>query len=356
MIKTWIEVLSTGNLPDGKRMDLVSKWLIVTRAFSFLLSLTSVTIGGLLAAIDGFFHPLTWILTLVGVVLAQAASNMLNDLYDTRQGIDANDYPRLKYAPHPLVNGLVSLRGLIVAVVLCILPGAVIALYLIHRQGWEVGIFVAAGILVSFGYVAPPVKLKQRGLGELVQILAWGPVITGGTYYVVTGQLPLKVWVASLPFGIAVATALMAKYIDRVEIDRTRWILTLPVLLGERRAKRLAQILVWTFYLLVTGLVAAGWLPWAALLVLLSLPRAGRFLAALYKPFPENEGEAFLQAEGVFSEYVRIKTAPETPLRNSLIGSFWYMTWGDWWRRLVGVLFVVGLFFGVVEKELSSLL
>ncbi len=355
MIHTWIDVLCTCNMPNGKRMDPVSKWLIITRAFSFHLSLTSVAVGGLLAALDGFFHPLFWILTATGVVLAQGASNMLNDLFDTRQGIDTEDYPRLKYAPHPLGHRLVSLEGLILAIVLCILPGVVIALYLSLQCGWGVWGFVLAGVIASFGYVAPPAKLKQRGLGELVQVIAWGPVITGGTYFIMAGEVPLKVWLASLPFGIAVATALMAKYIDKLEKDRTRWVLTLPVILGESRAKRFAQILVWTFYLLVTGLVSAGQLPWAVLLVLFSLPRAARFLAALHRPLPGSMREAFSLAEGVVPEHVKAKVDPEASLEGSLVGSFWYTNWGDWWRRLVGVMLVVGLLLGVVVKEISSL-
>lgn len=355
MIRTWLEVLCTCNLPDGKRMDPVSKWLIVTRSFSFYISLTSVAIGGLLAALAGFFHPMRWILVALGMILAQAANNMINDLFDTLQGIDTEDYPRLQYAPHPLQHGLVGRGVLVAAIVLCCLSGAAIALVLTLHSGWAVMAFVAAGILMSFLYVAPPFKLKQRGLGEITHLIAWGPVVIGGTYYVMAGAVPLKVWLASIPYGIAVATGLMAKYVDKSDRDLTRWVLTLPVLLGEERARHLTQLLVWAFYLLVTGLVFAGDLPWPALLVLVSLPRAVRFLAALHTPWPGRVHEALSLAGDVIPEYIKTRLHGAESLESSAVWPYWYTAWGDWWKRLVGVLFVLGLLFGLVINLLINL-
>ena len=355
MIRTWLEVLCTCNLPDGKRMDPVSKWLIVTRSFSFYVSLTSVAIGGLLAALAGFFHPLRWILVALGMLLAQAASNMINDLFDTLQGIDTADYHRLQYAPHPLQHGLVSRNVLVAAIVFCCLPGAGIALYFSLHCGWAVMAFVSAGILISFLYVAPPFKLKQRGLGEIAHLVAWGPLVIGGTYYVMAGTVPLKVWLASLPYGIAVATGLMAKYIDKSDRDMTRWVLTLPVLLGERTARHLTQLMVWGFYLLVTGLVSAGALTWAALLVLVSLPRAARFLGALHTSFPESAREALSLAGDVIPGHIGARLQQSESLESSTVWPYWYMAWGDWWKRLVGVLFALGLLLGVVVNFFTDL-
>ena len=51
----WIEVLRTGNLSPDKEMDTVSKWLIITRACVFVMTILSGLLGGMLAIIDGYF-------------------------------------------------------------------------------------------------------------------------------------------------------------------------------------------------------------------------------------------------------------------------------------------------------------
>lgn len=52
----------------------------------------------------------------------------------------------------------------------------------------------------SFFYVAPPIKLKQRGLGEPGAFLVLGPLMVGGTCFEMVGSLPTPgVWLATIP-------------------------------------------------------------------------------------------------------------------------------------------------------------
>lgn len=48
--RNWIEVMRSGGLPEGRRVDPASRWLILTRASVLPMTLTSGLIGGLLAA------------------------------------------------------------------------------------------------------------------------------------------------------------------------------------------------------------------------------------------------------------------------------------------------------------------
>ena len=355
MIKSWMEVLSTGNPPSGKPLDPVSRWLVVTRSFSFYQSLLAGAIGGLLAALDGFLDPLLWVLCALGLLLAQAVNNMFNDLLDTRQGIDTEGYPRLRYAPHPLCHGLVSQGRLVLALLVCSLAGAVVGVFLVLDRGWGVLAFPAAGLLAMVCAVAPPLKLKQRGLCEPVNLVVWGPVMIGGTYFVMAGGLPARIWLASLPYGIAVTVGLMAKYLDRMEMDRLRWVLTWPVLLGETRSRRVTQFLVWAFYLLVAALTASGVYPWPAALVFVSLPGAGRLLAALEAPAPSRTDELLSRGERVVPEHARLRMMVARAPGDPPDWPFWYGAWGDWWKRLAGVLLVLGLLAGLLVRWFANL-
>ena len=46
-------------------------------------------------------------LAVVGLVLAHAANNLINDYFDMTGGVDTEGYVRALYAPHPVLSGWV---------------------------------------------------------------------------------------------------------------------------------------------------------------------------------------------------------------------------------------------------------
>src|SRR4029077_18310153 len=104
-LRTWRTVFNTANLPEGRTVppDAVSKWLVITRAAVFSMTVTSGLIGGLLAVgAQQLTHAVTvnWgllVLAIVGLVVAHAANNMINDYFDLEGGIDTDDYVRALY-------------------------------------------------------------------------------------------------------------------------------------------------------------------------------------------------------------------------------------------------------------------
>jgi 1,4-dihydroxy-2-naphthoate octaprenyltransferase len=116
----------------------------------------------------------------------------------------------------------------------------------------------------------------------------------GGTYFVATGTIPGWVWVASLPYAILVTTVLFGKHIDKIVPDAALGIRTLPVILGERRARVVASALMIAFYPLVIGSALVGWIgPWV-LIVVLALPRLIQSLQQFARPKPESPPEGVI--------------------------------------------------------------
>jgi len=104
---TWRYVMNHANMPPGVEMDAISKWLVVTRAAVFSMTATSGLIGGLLA-ISTVGATVNWFylaLSVIGLVVAHAANNMINDYFDLEGGVDTDDYVRALYAPHPILSG-----------------------------------------------------------------------------------------------------------------------------------------------------------------------------------------------------------------------------------------------------------
>ena len=302
-------------------MDLVSKWLIITRAAVFTMTATSAVIGGLLAAAVAD-NP-DWVnfaLATFGLLIAHAGNNMNNDYFDLEGGVDTEDYARALYAPHPVLGGLVSQRRLGGAVLLANALDLIILIVLALRTGWPTVFFALAGLFISFFYVAPPLKLKHHALGELGVFLVWGPLMIGGTYFVTAGSLPtLGVWLATIPYGIAVITVLMGKHIDKVEADTAKQIRTLPVVLGEKTSLRLNVALMVGFYGVVLALVLTGTLGIWLLLVVLALPRLRAVLKLYREPKPSEPPEGYT------------------------VWPLWYVSGAFYHNKRAGLLFVAGL-------------
>lgn len=289
-LSAWKEVMDTANLSADRPMDFVSKWLIITRAAVFTMTLTSGLIGAMLAigADPGAVHYGYLALAIFGLLVAHGANNMINDYFDLEVGIDTDEYVRAQYAPHPILSGMVSKAALRNAILLFNGVDLGIMVFLVLARGWPVAVFALAGLFVSVFYVAPPISLKRRGLGEPGVFLVWGPLMIGGTYFVATGTIPGWVWVASLPYAILVTSVLMGKHIDKVVPDGQMGIRTVPVILGERTARLFNAALMIAFYPIVLGAAALGWIgPWVVLVVL-GLPRLVTVLRVYAKPKPES--------------------------------------------------------------------
>jgi 1,4-dihydroxy-2-naphthoate octaprenyltransferase len=295
-ISNWRYALATANPPPGVEMDGLTKWLVVTRAAVFSMTVTSGLIGGLLAvAYDpAAVHYGYLALAIVGLVVSHAANNMINDYFDMEAGIDTDEYVRALYAPHPVLSGWLTKAQLRNAILLMNAIDFAILLFLVWARGPLVAAFALSGLFISVFYVAPPISLKKRGLGEPGVFLTWGPLMIGGTYFVATGTIPGWVWIASLPYAILVTTVLFGKHIDKIVPDTERGIRTLPVILGERNARMVASGLMIAFYPIVIGSVLFGLIgPWV-LLVILGIPRLLEVLRQFSQPKPDSPPNAYV--------------------------------------------------------------
>ncbi|GIU88698.1 MAG: hypothetical protein KatS3mg009_3213 [Acidimicrobiia bacterium] len=320
----WRYVLATTNPPRG-RMDPVSRWLYLTRAGVLPMTIVAAAVAGLLAPYRGADVHWGWFaLAAAGIVAAHMANNLMNDLFDLEVGTDREDYPRNLYSPHPVLSGVVTRRRLgVYALVVNAVCLAIMAV-LTAARGWPIVAFALGGFVLSAAYTAPPLRLKKHGLGEPTVLVVWGPLMVGGTYYAATGEIPGAVVLASLPYALSCTTVLMGKHIDKIPWDAADGTRTLPVILGEARARAVTRAMFALFYVSIVALVAARVLPVASLLVAGSLPVAARAWRAFGAPKPD-----------------------ESPVPNP-VWPLWFAPHAFLFTRRAGALFVVGLAAGAV--------
>ena len=322
--KKWRYVLATTNPPPG-RLDPVSKWLYLTRAGVLPMTLVSATVAGLLAVYRDADVSWGWFaLASLGIVLAHMANNLMNDLFDVKVGTDTEDYPRNLYSPHPVLSGVISKKGLATCALVVNSMCFVIMIVLTVARGWAIVAFALGGYLLSASYTAPPLRLKKRGLGEPTVLVVWGPLMVGGVYYAATGSIPGAVVLASLPYALLCTTVLMGKHIDKLPWDERDGTRTLPVMLGESRARAITKGMFAVFYAAVVALVIAQVFPIATLLVFLSAPIMVRTWKAYSEPKPA-----------------------ESPMPNP-VWPLWFAPHSFLVTRRAGSLLVVGLLIGAV--------
>ncbi len=331
LLTRWSSALQGCNVPEVRSADWLSRWLVISRACVLSMTASSALAGVLLAAEKAGLSGVSWlaaVLCTAGLLAAHLSNNLLNDWTDTRRGVDTEDYPRAQYSPHPLLAGLTSSGGLLAAALVLLGFATAVMGVLIVLRGWPVALFAAAGLALSLSYTG---FLKRQGLGELAALVAWGPLMIGGTAYVCSGRLDPAYFAASLPYGLAVASVLVGKHIDKREADLKVGVRSVPVLLGERRSRSLALVLFVAFYVLTAGLAALRLTGPLVLLVLASLPRLVRVWRIYRQP------------------------RPASPPEDWTVWPLWYVGWAMYLNRLAGLLLVAGLLGNVLLRVVLTL-
>ncbi len=315
-----LQVIPEVSREEWQRLDLISRWLISTRAAVLIMTLLSASLAGLLAWRDGYAFPFwAWLLLALGLVLAHASNNLFNDYTDYQRGVDRDNYYRTQYGPQPIASGLMTRREHLTYFVVTGFLALSCGLALLVWRGWDrtIWLLLGAGAFFVLFYTWP---LKYLALGELAVFVVWGPLMVGGGYYVLTGVWSWAVVWISLPYVLGVTTVIFGKHIDKLALDRQKRIYTLPVLIGEKTARYVMLVMMVLPYGLVLLLVLQGTFSPVLLIVALALPTLQKLYPMLLKPKPETCPPGFPQGQGGWPLYF----APIGFVHNRAFGS-WFL-------------------------------
>src|SRR5512136_1439969 len=268
---------------EWNHLDVIARWLISTRAAVLIMTFISAAIAGLLAILVGQFNFGLWLLMTIGLIMAHATNNLLNDYTDYVRGVDRDNYYRAQYGPQPLEHGLMTKKQLLTYAVLTGLIALACGLLLVYLRGPLTLLLLGLGAFFVLLYTWP---LKYIGLGEIAVLIVWGPLMIGGGYFVVTGQWDWNAVLAGLPYALGVTTVIFGKHIDKYDADKAKRIHTLPVIIGERPARYIGIALMTLMYLLVVYLIVTGYFVWIMLIVFLAVTVFRRVVTMYLKPRP----------------------------------------------------------------------
>jgi 1,4-dihydroxy-2-naphthoate octaprenyltransferase len=269
------------------------------RVISFTAAVIPILLGAVLAigARESRWAYLP--LALLAGILLQAGTNVINDVYDYKNGVDSAE---TLGDSGVFVSGALSTRQGEAYGLALFGAAALIGVVLAFLRGPGVLVFGAIGLLGGYLYTGGPKGYKYLALGDVAVFLLMGPLMVLGTYYVLTGEAwTARVVLASLPVGFLVAAILEANNLRDLESDRKAGVRTVSGLLGFGGARLELVVSIAAAYLVVVVLAVAGTLAWPALLVLVTAPMAfGLIRLVMSAPKPSSRRLAVAMPKTAF--------------------------------------------------------
>ena len=260
----------------------------ITRPFSFTASLAPVALGGAFAWTKGSVDVAPFLAALAAGVAVHAGTNVINEIYDVRHGIDSITSPR---ASHAIVKGRVTERRAFALAAACFTVTILLGLYLVSVRGPLMLGLGALGVVGGYFYTAPPFQYKYRAMGVPLVFLQMGVLMTVGGYFAASGRFDWRVVVLSAPAGLLVAAILHGNEWRDISEDVRLGFTTLSGELGKRAAYGTYVGLVLGAYLVLALAVIVRIAPTLTLLAMFSLPAAWWLLRAAERGYSGSTGD-----------------------------------------------------------------
>jgi len=241
----------------------------ILRPFAYTASAIPVLAGGALAFLDQRFVLLPFLAALVGGMLLHSGTNVINEVYDVRKGIDKITSPRMS---HAVLKGRISEKGAHVFGLGLFAAAVAVGTYLVWLRGPAIVGLGLLGLVAGYTYTAPPFQYKYRAMGVPTVFVLMGPIMVVGSYFAVTGIWEWRALVLSVPVGLLVAAILHGNEWRDISEDTRAGIVTLSSRLGRNWAHYGYLALVMGAYVTLALTVAVRWLPPTAIIAVFSLP------------------------------------------------------------------------------------
>ncbi|WP_223633307.1 1,4-dihydroxy-2-naphthoate octaprenyltransferase [Corallococcus sp. EGB] len=256
-------------------------WWLALRPKTLTASIAPTLLGWAFAHAEGHWQPVPALTFLVGFVLMQIVSNLVNDYADFERGADTE----ARLGPARVTQkGWLTAREVATAAALAFTGSSLALLLLTQVDGWPVflgGAFCLGGAVF---YSAGPVPLGYLGLGDVLVLIIFGLLGVSGSYGVLTHHVTPAVLLAGLSMGLFSAGILAVNNLRDRKTDVVAGKRTLVVRFGQRFGQ-------WEYTVAVAGAFALPVLVWAVtpehpkawLLTLAALPLAVRQIRAIWR-------------------------------------------------------------------------
>tara|TARA_B100000959_G_scaffold273765_1_gene324688 strand:+ start:903 stop:2186 length:1284 start_codon:yes stop_codon:yes gene_type:complete len=219
-------------------------------------------------------------LTFLGGSFLHLAANTYNDYFDWTSGTDQlnNDYfLQLSGGSRAIELGLITEKRLFQLATTFLALSGILGLGIIYLLDDGIGLFYygLAGAFSAYFYTGTPLRLVARkGIGELLIGLNYGPLMTMGTVFAMTGTHNENAFYFGIPLGLLTTAILWINQFPDRSADKKAGKNHLVVVLGLERASWGYLILMLTAFTSLYALYLYDIVSQGALLGLVAAPFA----------------------------------------------------------------------------------
>lgn len=241
-------------------------WWQLTRPHTLTASFAPVFLGTMIALVYGN-GPLNFTIffaMLIASILIQMATNMFNEYYDFKRGLDTEEsigiggaIVRNGVKPSTVLNLAFVLYGI----------SLLIGVYICMETSWWLAVVGLVSMLIGYLYTGGPYPIAYTPFGELVSGVVMGMLLILISFYIQTGEVTLDAVLLSIPSILLVAAIMMANNIRDIVGDERSGRKTLAILVGRKNAVNILLSFFLVSYIWIVALIVIGYLtPWALLI------------------------------------------------------------------------------------------
>jgi len=274
------------NLQQSSKQDIEANrgfqvWWKMTRPHTLTASFVPVLLGTALALKNGKIHIGLFLAMLVASMLIQAATNMFNEYFDFKRGLDT--------AESVGIGGTIVRDGIKPKTVINLAFGfylisLLLGVYICANSSWWLAIVGLVCMAVGYFYTGGPVPIAYTPFGELLSGFFMGMLIILISFFIQTGTVDHSSILLSVPSMVLVGMIMLSNNIRDLDGDKENGRKTVAILLGKKKAIYLLAGMFTLSYLWILGLIISGIAPFWTAIVILSVPKPVKAI----KGFIEN--------------------------------------------------------------------
>ena len=247
-------------------------WWHLTRPHTLTASFAPVLLGTAIAlVVEGSnIDIFLFLAMLIASILIQAATNMFNEYYDYKRGLDNEN--SVGIGGTIVRHGVAPKTIMQIALVFYAIAG-LLGVYICAMSSWWLAVVGLICMVIGYLYTGGPIPIAYTPFGELVSGAVMGMGIVLIAFFIQTGTVTLEAILISVPSMILVGAIMLSNNIRDIEGDKEGGRKTMAILVGRQNAVYILSLFFIVSYLWILGLVIIEDLTYWSLLVLFSIPK-----------------------------------------------------------------------------------
>ena len=246
-------------------------WWELIRPHTLTAAFVPVLLGTVIALLEDGVNWLLFAAMMVASILIQAATNLFNEYYDFKRGLDTEESVG--------IGGGIVRHGMTPRLIMNLALGMyaialIIGIYICAASSWWLAAVGLVCMLVGYLYTGGPLPISYTPFGELFSGLFMGFLIILIAFFIQTGDVSSTAILIAIPSGILVGLINLSNNLRDHDGDKAHGRKTMPVVMGRKNALTFMAIMFSFSYLWLVGLVLTGSVTAWILIAFLSIPKA----------------------------------------------------------------------------------